>query len=132
MASKGLQKICGCSETPKAVFGKKPAQQPEKADWLLWLRGRFRQAFWNRLEDTLKRFRLNAAQNMLPEDQISYGANRLRSSDVVHDFIQNFMARGQYTARKFQCTTVVQLLKHFVCGQHCFSVFLGRVLQTRL
>src|SRR5258708_37386323 len=132
MTSKSLEKICGCGQTPKSVFGKKPAQQSEKTDWLLWLCGRFRQAFRNRFEDTLKRLRLDAAENVLPENQISYGANCLRSSDLVHDFIQNVIARRQHAARQLQHAAIMQLLQHFVGRQDRFSVLLGSVLQTRL
>jgi hypothetical protein len=130
--SEGLQKICGGGEAAQAVFGHEAAQQSEKPEGLLWLGGCFRQAFGNRLEDAFEPFRLNAAENMLPEDQVAYGANRLRSADLIDDFVQNIITRRQHTARKFQYAAVMELLQNLVCCQHSFGVFLRSVLEARV
>src|SRR6266852_4855318 len=114
MASKGLQEIYGCGQTAQTVFAGEAPKQAEEPDRLFLLCGRLGDSFGNRLEDILEPFRLDAAENLAPEEEISDGTNGFGRSGIVDDLLQNLVARRQGAAHDLQHTAIVQLLQHFI------------------
>src|SRR5882762_1997547 len=107
MASKGLQEIYGCGQTAKTIFVEETPKQAEKADRLVALSCCLGYPFGNCLEDSFEPFRLDAPQNLPPEEEIPDGANGFGSSHIVDHLLQNFVTRCQGATRNFQHATIM-------------------------
>src|SRR5271155_3076708 len=129
MASECLQKIRGRRQGTEAVFAHELPEHTEKADWFIFFGGRFGDSLRNCLEDRLKRLRLDAPQNLLPEEQVSDGTNGLRSARLIDDFFYDVVACCQRAARDFERAAVVQFLENRVSGQQGLSVLIRGLLQ---
>ena len=107
MASKGLQEIYGCGQTAKTIFIEETPKYAEDADGLVSLCRCLGYPLGNCLEDALEPFRLDAPQNLPPEEEIPDGANGFGSSHIVDHLLQNFVTRRQGATCDFQHTAIV-------------------------
>src|ERR1700682_594299 len=118
MTSKRLQKVDGSGQTTETIFTTESPKQAEETNRLVSLCRRLGYPFGNGLEDTLEPVRLDAPKELAPEEEISDGSNGFGRFGPVHHLLQNFVARRQRAAHDLQHTATVQLLEHFVRGQH--------------
>jgi len=129
VASKGLQKVNGCSQTTKTVFVAETSQHPKKTNRLISLCRRLRYSLGNCLKQTLEPFRLDASKNAPPKKKISDGANGFGRFRIVHDFIENVVTCRHCAPHQIERTSVVKFLEHFINCQDRFRVLFGRPIQ---
>ena len=107
VASEGLQEVNGCGQAAETVFTAESPKQAEEPHRLLSLGSGLGDAFGNGLENALEPFRLDAAKDLPPEEQISNCSNGLGRFDVVDYLLQNFVGCRQSAARYLQRATIV-------------------------
>src|ERR1700739_3726640 len=132
MASKAWKEVDCRGQSTKTVFTHQPAEQAEDVNWFVTLRRCLGDPLGNCLENTLAPLRLDASKKAPPEEKIPNGSDGFGRLGVVDYFFQKFVAGCQGAAHDLQDTTIVQLLQHFVCRQHGFSMFLRSALEAGL
>jgi hypothetical protein len=83
VASKGLQEVNGFGQTAETVFAGEPPEQAEEANRSVALGCCLSYPFGNCLGDTLERFRRDAPENALEEEEIPNGPNGFGRFGIV-------------------------------------------------
>src|SRR5438445_13711055 len=130
VTSEGLQEVYSCGEATETILIHESPKQAKKANRLFSLRCCLGDSLWYCLEDSLEPFRLDAAKDLTPEEQIPDSPNGFGRFGIVDNLLENVVARRQGAAHDLQHAAIVQLLQYFVCSQYSFSMLFRSVLQS--